>query len=124
MPNRNGVNQFDHFEHEAVHGAKKRALELQKTAPMSGAPIATHATEAPRRAQQAATRKPKQTTPAQQQPTPTPPQGGVLPTPGGGAGTYGQQQASLWAEIAAAIPDPAVQRLAERAQQQQGYTGG
>jgi hypothetical protein len=41
-----GINQLGSHP----YGAIRRATELTREAPMSGAPVATHATEAPRRA--------------------------------------------------------------------------
>jgi len=50
MANPSGTNQFGGFSDEQAYGAIKRQSTLTREAPMSGAPVATHATETPRRA--------------------------------------------------------------------------
>lgn len=50
MANPSGTNQFGGFAREPGYGQVKRTAELERSAPMSGAPLATSATEAPRRA--------------------------------------------------------------------------
>lgn len=50
--NPGGINQYG----DTTYGDIKRRTELQRAAPMSGAPTATRATEAPRRAKRRAVR--------------------------------------------------------------------
>ncbi len=61
MPNPTGTNQFDRFAREAPQGDVKRLQQLQRSAPVSGAPIAAGAINAPRRLQRQAVKgnKPK-----------------------------------------------------------------
>lgn len=54
MPNPSGANGL--FVPEPAYGDVKTQKALQSSAPLSGAPVATRATEAPRRARRAATR--------------------------------------------------------------------
>lgn len=54
MPNPNGVNSFDRFAPDAVHGTVKRDEALRRAAPMSGAPLAGSAMNTPARAQRRA----------------------------------------------------------------------
>lgn len=72
MANPGGTNQLGSHP----YGAIKRATELTREAPMSGAPIATRATEAPRRAGKRARRGER--APAVAPPAPMP---GPLPDP-------------------------------------------
>jgi hypothetical protein len=103
MPNPNGANQFDKFATEKPYGEVKRMNELSRSAPMSGAPVATPAVNAPQRAQH------KATTPK----APKPAKGGPL--------EYGLELATTWAEIAA-LPGASdlVRQIAERAAAQYG----
>lgn len=98
MPNPEGTNPL----HPAPgYGDIKKAQTLQKSAPMSGAPIATPAVNAPQRAQaQAKTR-----TTGQVKGVGTPPE-------------YQAELAATWAEIAS-VPGASalVQQLARRAAQ-------
>lgn len=56
MANTNGVNQFDRFSREPVHGDVSRARSLMRSAPMSGAPLAGSALNTPARSQDLAVR--------------------------------------------------------------------
>jgi hypothetical protein len=54
VANPDGKNQWGGFSNEAAYGAKKRLQELSKSAPISGAPVAASALNAPRRSQKQA----------------------------------------------------------------------
>lgn len=86
MPNPNGVNSFDKFGTEKKYGEVKRATQLQKAAPMSGAP--TPAINMPETSQDRAVRG-RRSTPKPQK------------APSGTAMPYEQETALTWAEIAA-----------------------
>jgi hypothetical protein len=105
MANYSGSNQF--YQPEPKYGDVKKMKELSREAPMSGAPVAKPAVNAPQRAQAQAT-TPK--TPAQQKPA----KASIQPD-------YGLELASTWAEIAA-LPGASdlVKQIAERAAAQYG----
>lgn len=86
MANPNGVNQHDKFATEKKYGEVKRATELQKSAPMSGAP--TPAISMPETSQRRAVQGRRGAPKPQKAPS-----GGVPP--------YEQEVASIWAEVAA-----------------------
>jgi hypothetical protein len=104
MPNPGGINQLG--SDRVPYGDAKRMKELAGEAPMSGAPLATPAINAPRQAQRSAVRSPQANAP--EQPV-MPQQPGVSPQ---------AFAAQAWGQIAA-IPgaSPLVQSYAARAQQ-------
>jgi hypothetical protein len=112
VPNPSGANQL--AGSEPLYGAVKKATELQREAPMSGAPIATHAQQAPRRAQKQAQR------PARgPQPTPEQVADNTAPAP---QPDYQAQLASVWQQVSS-VPG-ASPLVAEYAQEAQRQTGG
>lgn len=109
MPNPGGGNQFGNFTLQPAYGDVKKQTELTREAPVSGAPVAGRALNAPRRGERQAMRGPSQQQPqpgVQQQAPPTPE---IAPQ---------AWQAQSWQQIAA-IPgaSPLVQQYAQRAQQ-------
>jgi hypothetical protein len=50
MANPSGTNQFGGFSSEPAYGEVARTADLERSAPMSGAPLAASAKDAPRRA--------------------------------------------------------------------------
>lgn len=103
MGNELGANQF---QREKPYGQVKKMTQLTKAAPMSGAP--TPALTTPQRSQRRAINRGTHTTPrGQQAPVTVPPPPGPAP--------YQAQLASIWADIAAEIPDPLVAEYAARA---------
>ena len=78
MPNPAGVNQLG--SSHVPYGEAKKMKELAGEAPMSGAPIATSALNAPRRARKAPQGRPQsQAQPQQEAPTPVVPEYQHLP---------------------------------------------
>jgi hypothetical protein len=109
LPNPQGTNQFDHFQAQAAYGDVKKAAQLTKEAPMSGAP--TSALNAPRRGQKQVVRGQK----TQAQPTQLP---AVAPLPVAVPDVpYPQYLAQAWSDVAA-IPgaSPLVKEYAARSQ--------
>jgi hypothetical protein len=104
MPNPNGINGLG--SDRVPYGQAKRMKELAGEAPMSGAPLANPAIDAPRQAQRQSARRPAAAPPEQPAPPP-PPQ--VSPQ---------AFAAQAWGQIAA-IPgaSPLVQSYAARAAQ-------
>lgn len=101
MPNPNGSNQFDKFASERKYGDVKKMEQLQKYAPMSGAPVATPAVNAPEKAQYKAVHAPQK---------PAKPKVSSKGTP-----EYPVELASKWAQVAQ-MPGASdiVKRAAER----------
>ena len=71
MANPGGANQLGGYELQPAYGDVKRMTQLQRSAPMSGAPIAGSALNTPRRAQRG-TARPR--APRAAAPTPLPPE--------------------------------------------------
>lgn len=77
MSNESGKNQFGGFSSEPSYGEVARTADLERSAPMSGAPLAASAEDAPRRAQRHAgsggqAAPPQGSAPAAAGPAPTP----------------------------------------------------
>lgn len=104
MPNPGGINQLG--SDRVPYGDAKRMKELASEAPMSGAPLATSAINAPRQAQRGSRTRPS-AAPAEQPAQP--------PTPQVSPQAFASQ---AWQQIAA-IPgaSPLVQSYAARAAQ-------
>lgn len=75
MPNPGGGNQFGNYTLQPGYGDVKKQTQLTKSAPISGSPFAAQALNTPRRAKQAATRKPQAPPPAPLPGTAPQPQG-------------------------------------------------
>jgi hypothetical protein len=111
VPNPGGANQFGGYELQRPYGDAARQTQLLKQAPISGAPVAAHALEAPRRGRRHAQGqdRPAGTAEAQQQGQPQgQPQAPAFPAP-----TQRATSAMTWSQIAE-IPgaSPLVQQLA------------
>lgn len=102
MPNPSGSNQF---QPEPAYGAVQRMTQLTREAPISGAPVAAHALDSPRRGRRQAARGGQQQSEAPlpvELPPPVPPQA---------------LQAQVWAAVAADPgASPLVKEYAQRAQ--------
>jgi hypothetical protein len=72
MANASGTNQFAGFSKEPAYGDVKRTADLERSAPMSGAPIAASARNAPRRSQRQAQRQATEAPSSAAAPAPTP----------------------------------------------------
>ncbi len=104
MPNPSGSNQF---QPEPAYGAVQRMTQLTREAPISGAPVAAHALDTPRRGRRQAARG-GQGQPEVQAPPPVPPPPPVGPQ---------QIQAQVWQQVAADPgASPLVKMYAQRAQ--------
>lgn len=103
MSNPGGANQLGSYELQPKYGDVKRLTQLQRQAPISGAPLASSAINTPRRSQKQAVRG---QTPQEAQAPPLPQQAPSLPP---------EQLYSMIAAIPGASPE--VQRIFGAAEQ-------